>query len=524
MKKTAYAVWNHGGFGRRSRILPAHRTSPLGLCAVLLAACAPWAAAQAVDDARAGAARDIDRVLARLPKGADVGVCVVAVGGEATPTVWHARNADAPMKPASTIKLFTSAAAIEHLGPEFEFVTRVFVVDGELWVIGGGDPGLGDERLAALRGETPMSVLHRWREALKRRGIEAIDKIVIDDSMFDQQWRHEDWPVDQAQRWYQAPVGGVNFNDNCLDVTIEMTDAGVELTCVPPLPEAFIEHRLRRGGTHRPLIDRRPDSDVFVLSGTATHGGALTPISARRPATFFGYALKKTLEDGGIAVRHDVVRRDIDAAAWQSLGPVAIDRTPLRDVLWRSNTFSQNLFAECMLKALAAYPRRTGQLPKDRSADGGGALPAAQGSWPDGARVMRETLESLGLDMNGAVLRDGSGLSHENRVTARQMAMLLARMKRHPAADLFIGSLAEPRTDGTLRRRFRDPQYENRLRAKTGSIAGVSALAGYVERADGVTLAFAILSEGHAGRGKQVEEQIVRALLGEAAVAANEGR
>jgi PBP4 family serine-type D-alanyl-D-alanine carboxypeptidase len=589
---------------RRRRVC--RRGGPL-LVGLLVVAGAPWAAGQS---ARDQIARDIDRALGQLPKGASAGVCIVEVerdaqrvageGGSAPrrtasddavgatvdrarrplpgSAVWFARDADAPMKPASTMKLFVSAAAIDHLGVGFEFATRVYLVDGELWVIGGGDPGLGDERIAEKRGQTPMSVLQRWRDELKRRGVGAIDKIVLDDSIFDQEWRHEDWPVDQAQRWYQAPVGGINFNDNCLDVAITLTDGGVELTSVPPLPDAFIENHLRRGGPHRPLIDRRPDSDIFVLSGTAAQGGALVPISARRPGTFFGHALMRTLADGGVAVRQDVVRREIDPEAWRLLEPLAVEKTSLADVLWRSNTFSQNLFAECLLKALAAYPRQAGSLPDGRGSDPGsrqhgslpdgrgsdpgsrqhgslpdgrgsdpgsrqhgslpdgrgsdpgsrqpGSLPDGRGSdtgsWPRGTQVLRRTLESLGLDMAGAVLRDGSGLSHENRVSARQMATLLARLKQHRSAALFEESLAEPRTDGTLRRRFREPQFENRLRAKTGSIAGVSTLAGYVERPDGVTLAFAILLESHGGRGKRVEEQIVRSLLADAPVAANE--
>ena len=131
----------------------------------------------------------------------------------------------------------------------------------------------------------------------------------------------------------------------------------------------------------------------------------------------------------------------------------------------------QNLFAECLLKSLAAYGpdgRRTGQ----------------PGGWESGAAIVRATLSKLGVDLTGAVLRDGSGLSHSNRASAAQIVRLLAIMKRHRHADVFLESLAVPGELGSMRRRYARIGPGGRLRAKTGTLAQVHSLAGYVERAD----------------------------------------
>ena len=223
------------------------------------------------------------------------------------------------------------------------------------------------------------------------------------------------------------------------------------------------------------------------------------PVSAGQPTVFFGYALKTALAKQGIAVA-DVVRRTLPDPVAAGGRVVAEHSTCLPDVLWRCNTFSQNLFAECLLKSLAAYEadgRRCGQ----------------PGRWESGVAVERATLSKLGLDLSGAVLRDGSGLSHFNRVSAAQIVQLLAAMQRHRCCNVFMESLAIPGEDGSMRRRLARIGAGGRLRAKTGTLAQVHSLAGYVERADGTILAFALLCNGPVSG--DVPVQVAEILTGE---------
>ena len=434
-------------------------------------------------------------LLAKVPIQTQVGLVVLDV---ADGRLRFAHQPDKPLKPASLMKLLVSAAALEQFGPKFRYTTRAFVHDGDLLVIGAGDPALGDERLAQRHGRAPAHLFDDWALALKTRGIESLHRIVLDDSIFERQSRHPDWPIDQSDRWYQAPVGSLNFNDNCLDARAELHDGLVRLVLQPELPPTFIANSLTIGERHKPILRRRFDSDVFEFVGTMKHSINFGPASVRRPTVFFGYALKRALITRGIKVRGEVVRRTILPAARAAAVPLPEYSTRLTDVLWRCNTFSQNLFAECLLKSLTAYK-------PDGSRSG------RPGSWKAGTQRVRLLLTDLGVDMNNAVLRDGSGLSHSNRLTAAQIARLLVQMHRHRHRTTFIDSLALPGEEGSMRNRYADSALRGRLHGKTGSLNGVRSLAGYVICQDNTRLAFALLCNGKIDA--QLPMQVVRILV-----------
>lgn len=460
------------------------RDGPLTLVRAVGWVVAAWLAVGAGYSVAADAAGEIaarlDQRLARLPRGTEIGLMVTDCERDET---WYASEADRPLKPASVQKLLVTAVALDRLGPDFRFRTELYLHDDELWVVGGGDPGLGDERLAARGGRDAQAVLADWVAAVRTRGVTALHRIVLDDAVFDTEFRHRDWPASQADRWYQAPVGGLNLNDNCLDVKVLVRGRSVTLQLRPDIPLDLIDNALRVDRRQRITLKRAAESDTIQLRGTVSRSGDLDPVAVRDPTLFFAQALKHALQQGGIAVQGPVVRRHLTPEELTGAERVAAQETPLPDVLWRCNTFSQNLFAECLLKSLAAYGP-------------GGARRDTPGSWDDGVAVLQAGLRGLGVDPNGAVLRDGSGLSHANRATARQLVTLLLRMRRHPHADVFLASLAEPGQEGSMRNRYDDPALRGRVRAKTGTIAGVRALAGYATRPDGTTLAFAILVNG----------------------------
>ncbi len=422
----------------------------------------------------------LDALLATAGPETQVGLAVVDV---ASGECWFAHAAQQPLKPASVMKLLVTAAALDRFGPGFCYHTDVYVHDGELWIVGSGDPALGDERIAGRHGRAALQVLDDWAAAVRDVGVTRLERIVLDDSIFERPGRHPDWPVDQQDRWYQAPVGGLNLNNNCLDAAVQVSGGNVTLLLQPNLPATFIANSLRVGKQNKPILRRRPDSDVFEFSGPVTQSAAFKPASVGRPSVFLGYALEATLGTRGIVVDGPVVRRTIPPATLARLTPLARHTTRMPDVLWRCNTFSQNLFAECLLKSLVAYGpdgRRSGE----------------PGSWEAGAEQMRSQLTALGLDLETAVLRDGSGLSHQNRLTAEQLAQLLRLMARHRHAAMYAASLAEPGQPGSMQRRYDDPALRGRLRGKTGTLSGVRTLAGYVDRPDGARLAFAVLCNG----------------------------
>lgn len=421
----------------------------------------------------------LDKIVASVRKPVVVGLVVLDAD---TGRTWFAHQADLPLKPASVLKLCTTSAAIERLGIDFRYRTRVYYRDGALLVVGSGDPALGDERIARRHRRPWLGELAAWAGLLKRRGL-AVRTIALDDSVFEPLLRHPDWPDDEDMAWYQAPVGGINFNDNCLDGTIRVADGRVLLELLPRLPASFFANQLRIGKKHQPRIIRELGQDVFAFRGTVARTGRFKPVAVGRPTVFFGYALQQAIVDAGSLTTPDVVRRKVTPDVLRGAELLATVETPMDDVLWRCNKFSQNLFAECLLKSLVAY--------------GPDGKPTGRpGSWRGGTAIVRQTLESLGVDTSQAVFRDGSGLSHKNRVTARLIATLLVTMRHHRGREAFVGSLARPGRPGSMRRRYDTPALHGRLRGKTGTIDKVKTLAGYVRRDDGTTLAFAALANG----------------------------
>jgi serine-type D-Ala-D-Ala carboxypeptidase/endopeptidase (penicillin-binding protein 4) len=440
-------------------------------------------------------AAQLDQLMSKLPKGAQAGLLVVNADNGA---VWFSYQPDLPLKPASVQKLFVTAAALDRFGPQFRYQTRAYLAGDELWVVGAGDPELGDERLATRDRREINEPFDEWAEALRAHNQTALRKVVLDDSVFDDQVRHPDWPADQSDRWYQAPVGGLNLNDNCLDVTVVVRDGRITLRLQPDLSSELIQNTLRLGKKQHAILKRPAGSNLFQLSGTVANGGPLDPVSVGQPGVFFAHALRQALERRSIEVRGDVVRRQLTAAELSAATLLATHTTPLPDVLWRCNTFSQNMFADCLLKSLAAY-------------EPDGRRSAHQGTWSAGEGVLRATLARLGVDLDTATLRDGSGLSHENLATATQFTRLLVQMRRHPHADVFLKSLAQAGELGSMKNRYGDPLLRGRLRGKTGTLAGVHTLAGYLTRPDNTVLAFALLINGPGDPG--LPAQVCRVLL-----------
>ncbi|MFN0135548.1 MAG: D-alanyl-D-alanine carboxypeptidase/D-alanyl-D-alanine-endopeptidase [Phycisphaerae bacterium] len=413
--------------------------------------------------------------------------------------LWIAHNPDTPLKPASVMKLFATAAAIHRLGPTFQYETRVYLNHDELIIIGSGDPAIGDDRVEERNGKPRFWQLDAWARSVKQQlGDRPLARLVLDDSIFDSQVRHSEWPDDQYLEWYQAPVGGLNLNDNCLDARARVADGQVLVTPLPTLPSEFIINRLKSGKATKASIQRAADSDVFEFVGTVAGATEFGSGSVNRPTTFFGHAMREALARNGVVLDGPVVRRTIDSRSLAEKTPLAVHHTPLRDVVWRANNFSQNLFAECLFKSLSAYQP-------------GGARANSPGSFDASARVIRQTLEQMGVPTEGATFADGSGLGHGNRVSAAQIVRLLEVMRRHPGAADFVESLAVPGRDGTLRRRWTDAKFAAALRAKTGTIRGVSTLAGYVDRPDGTVIAFAIVLNGPAP--ETLMQNVVRTLI-----------
>jgi D-alanyl-D-alanine carboxypeptidase/D-alanyl-D-alanine-endopeptidase (penicillin-binding protein 4) len=397
----------------------------------------------------------------------------------------YAENLDRPTIPASNMKLFTTAAALDRFGPEHTFDTYLAKDGEDLWVIGTGDPSLGDAKVAKRRGEAQLAVFDRWVAALKAKGVtEVKGKLIYYDGAFDAQTVHPSWSRGYSTDWYAAPVTGLNLNDNCIDVTVTPGKEGEPVTyeVMPPVTNITITNEMKTGakGVSEPL-DRKDQSMHWYLTGGVSEKKTLQSKCVPDPGAFFADALRTHLEKAGIKVAGATERAEKPLGG--KLVPPAekvlvVERSPMPPVIDRLNKDSQNLFAEAFSKALGR------QWNLDRGND-------VPGSWESGSDAIHGFLAKHKIDGKGLVFADGSGLSRQNRVTARGVSDLLVAMHKHPYAKTFVDSLPVGGVDGTIGKRQKD--IAGKIKAKTGYIGGVRSLSGYAEAADGRTLVFTFI-------------------------------
>lgn len=404
------------------------------------------------------------------------------------------------MIPASNMKLLTTAAAAMVLEPEFTFVTRMARRDHDLVIIGDGDPAFGDPKILKAMGLDVEDMLARWVKVVERSGMKRIDRLWIDDRIFDHKRVHPNWPADQLDNWYCAPVAGLNFNNNCLEIFVTPTDLGqAPRIATRPLKAPVIFNNLAR--TTRkgaPWAERDPQTRQIAIKGKVGRGiKRLIYLTLDDPPMMFGRVFADRLEDAGIAVGE--IRRVTDSEQVAGALPIAEVRTPLAEVMGRCNRDSQNLFAEALIKRL------------------GHEATGDPGSWSSGAAAIRMFLSrTIGPDAAKVVVDDGSGMSRDNRISPKMLTRILRLMHRaeDDLAEMYLDSLAEA-GEGTLRRRFRGRDMHGEVYAKSGYIRGVIALSGYVIHDDQHAYAFSIILNDWAkpiGDGKKLIDRMVIAI------------
>jgi D-alanyl-D-alanine carboxypeptidase/D-alanyl-D-alanine-endopeptidase (penicillin-binding protein 4) len=394
----------------------------------------------------------------------------------------YAREIDRPMMPASNMKLVTSAAALDRLGADRAFATQLLLAGDDLYLIGEGDPGLGDPTIAEWSKRKPLDDFAPFAKALLDRGLTRIKgNLYFDDHVLDAQRLAPQWNKTFREYWYAAPVGGLNFNDNCIDVTVYPAEVGqpVRMEVVPPTAAAKFLNKCLTGNQDSAAIRRGTDPNEYVLSGLCSKPTTLPSKPVEDPGHFTADALKTYLASRGITVDGEI-RRATGAPPLKPATLLATHTSTMRVLIKRLNKSSQNMFAE-------AFSKTCGR--EFALANGRGQVP---GTWSDGQAAAKAFLTKCGIDATPFVAVDGSGLARENRVTARMLSDLLAVMDTHPHAAVFHESLPIAGTDGTLRRRLAD--VNGRVHAKTGSIGGVRALSGYATTDSGRRVAFSILA------------------------------
>ncbi len=408
-----------------------------------------------------------------------------AVSGE----IVYEQLGDTRVHPASVMKLLTGAAALETLGQDYTFKTELYtdgeirgnVLHGNLYLRGQGDPALTKADIRAFASE------------LKTQGIQVVDGNVYgDDTWYDDVRLSQDLNWSDELAYTGAQVSALTFSPNndydAGTVIVEVTPAkkagqAGKVSMVPANSYLTIVNHTKtveKGGKKSIHVERQHGTNILIVSGVIPVGAKKTRswASVWEPTDYTVNVFKHVLEEQGItfsaapkAERGTVPKGAILLTSKQSM--------PLSELFIPFMKLSNNGHAEVLVKEM-------------------GRVIGGRGSWHKGLAVMKATLADMGVDTATLLLRDGSGMSHKNLVTANEVTHLLYAVQSKSWYPAFLNSLPvagneERFVGGTLRNRMTGTVATGNVRAKTGSLNGVTALSGYVETQGGETLIFSII-------------------------------
>jgi len=388
------------------------------------------------------------------------------------------------------MKLFTTAAAIDLLHPNFEVTTTVYTrgkadatgtLDGDVKITGHGDPTIGGR----FHDGHATAVIEEWITDLKRAGVTTIKgNLVFEYGYMDTDYIHPTWPADQLINWYEAPVAAFTMQEGCVAVRVMPSRSGKPCVVQLDPPTSYLElENSCVTGRGLPFITRiRGTNSVIVRGGVPARSG-LTEVfvTIENPIQYFATVTNETFARGGIKVQGQIIITPRDTRSdWQ---PVSQHATPLEILVYVINKKSQNHYAEQVVKIIGAEKKK-------------------EGSWTAGTSTVTEWLtEKIGVPDGEYHQADGSGMSRDNRASANAFIHLLRYMWKSPWREDFVSSLpysGDP--DSKFGHRLRQAPYARQVYAKTGYIVGVVGLSGYVHAASGKIYAFSfIFNRYHVG-------------------------
>lgn len=371
-------------------------------------------------------------------------------------------QADRFFIPASNQKLITTAMALEELGPNFRFATKVYQRNGgkKVQVITGGDPSLTLENLTAIA------------KGLKDRGVTAIEELELVDTIAPQDYQRPSWEWDDLHYGYAPPVNGAILAGNQVTLTLTPQGPGEDLAPTWSDPIAGAQWQIINqtetavDPTQSPQVQQIFGQRQLVITGGLPPAGEPRSITlaVADPQQYFLASLQQKLVEQGISVGSQIVGTNTKAIAPAPV--LTITSPPLSALIKTVNQDSNNLYAEALLNAIQ---------PPSPSTD-----------W-------QPYLEKLGLAPTTIRFRDGSGLSRHNLVTPQTLVQLLINQTQRPTGLIYQQSLAVAGRSGTLERSFADTPLVGKMRGKTGTLTGVVSLTGYVENNHWGPVAFSFM-------------------------------
>lgn len=406
------------------------------------------------------------------------------------------------VRPASNLKLLTSAAILDQLGPDFQYETYVYGVGkkvknvwkGDIIIRGSGDPSISG-RFYMDQG---FYVFEKFYRALDSLGIQVIEgNLIGNDSYFDQQPYPKGWSWEDLSFYYGVETSALSFNENAVDLEVFANDKVGEMPSIQWFPfdtdyvEFINEQTISPAYTEYDEFYRRMlGTNTIILRSKLPKGYyERESLSIMNATHFFMDTFEKYLEDGKIKLTGQVILdnqpRDWGSAHYQIL--TKHTSVPLSRMLKIMNTKSSNFYTEMMLKTAAAEKYDT------------------QGSTDLGISMVKEFANRTGMDTTKIVMNDGSGLSPSTLMTPDDLTLLLVKMQTNPWFETYRQSLATAGSEGSLEHRFRSTPLAGNLIGKTGYVSGVRTLSGYMKTASQRKVIFTISTNNYSGKTSYID-------------------
>jgi D-alanyl-D-alanine carboxypeptidase/D-alanyl-D-alanine-endopeptidase (penicillin-binding protein 4) len=404
---------------------------------------------------------------------------------------FYKRNEDKFFVPASNLKLFTTAAGLLLLGPNYRFSTKIWTngyfsgstLYGDLIIQGRGDPTISGR----FYNNDINYVFDTWIDSLAELGIDKIKgNIIGDDNLFDDIGLGEGWSWDYETDWYAAQSSAISYNDNCIDLSLyyDSKNDSIIVKQTPDLKNIIVLNNVRPavdGEQTRIDVYRERGTNVINVFGRMKKGvdTLVTYSTVRNPTLFTMQAFKNRLESMGIRVNGyamdiDDYDRNLDYNKMTLMFTGYSQE--LNEIIKVINKNSQNFFAEQLLKTIGLEINGFGSAEK-------------------GISAIKELFREIGINPDNIVMVDGSGLSNLNMITPKQVVELLKYMYSNKEMfPYYYNSLPIAGVDGSLGQRMKGTTAENVVRAKTGFISHVRSLSGYAVTADDEPVAFSMIA------------------------------
>ena len=433
-------------------------------------------------------------------KHASLSVCVMDME---TNKIVASINPETSLIPASSLKLITTLSALDILGPDYTFTTKIThsgkidpdgTLTGNLYIIGSGDPTLGSPRVA-LGGEVLSfkKLIVDIGKAIRDHGITCIDgEVIADESVFDSYPISPSWQWNDLGNYYASGAWGINANENEYYIYFKRNMAIGSMTRLhsyePYIPKLELQNEVSIDSSNTPdnaYVFGGPYDFKKRIVGTVPFGQGTFRIkgSIPDPPTFFAYHVYNQLRKYQIDSRGYKAKFKAKKIKMQDIK--SYESPSLDKIAKITNYHSVNIYAESLMKTIGAEKNN-------------------QGSGGAGLYIVHRNMRKMGLKLTPLHMEDGSGLSARNIISSKFMCQFLDKMYDKIDHDLLLRSLPHPGSISTVRGVSTGRQAQSNIWVKSGSMERVQSYSGYIKSKSGKWLSFSIMANGLHVKNKKI--------------------